>query len=868
MEQIKRKMPYALTGAMVMLLAVGILFWRYLTGKYVFIFPTMMNDGITQFYPGYLEAARNLQENGTADFYSFSDGFGAARMYTNPFQLLIILFGEQHVAYMMGIKTAFCIFLSGFIMGLFLRQAGFARSTCILGSLAYAFSMQVTGMGGWNTQGELGVIAAITLLVIEKIFHKEKWNRWIFLGAIDVWLIAACLNFYYELLYGTVTAAYVLVRMFYLRNDLRENLQDRWKSIAAAKRMLLIAAVIVAVIIGGAVFVKMMRGIVSGSRFQNNFQDWGNQWKNTCSMFNVKSIFTAYARTLSPNMMGIAMLEPYAGAPTGWYSEDGGAYVGLLPLIFTALLPKTDIPKKKKTVLSGLILLACLFTALPGFRLAVNGFANDTFKLSRLWICLTLCMCGCLVWESVMIRKYPIGFRFLFFSAVCMLLPVLTARALYPKLLRWEETAIVIIFSVIYLLILYAGAKKALSSRTYQYLLLGALGIELLAGNYRFINHQDALSAKQLQTGYYHDGTSEVLALLPEDSNTEGIPDYRVNKSYESVLCCDPLAQDYAGTTFYRGGSDHAQTTAFLQELGVPCKSNKVGYCTGTYGYPALSAVAGVRYGISEESTYMEQGFYFKQNMDNKTLYENRNRLPVAFGYTRVIAQEELERYTVRERHDLLLQACILDTETYQQIESSENGAASNMAAYQWNEAQPLREFTVQNYEIGTPIEFDTISGDEMAVVNLKNEQDICVDLYWSTTKGRWSEKDFRTVSIYGNNQNTFLEIDKQEEINGIICYLNDDAPSASIDQISVQVYNRAEYERFLTKRTQKLRESCIAGGIVMNQDGILFLSIPYDAPFAYYLNGKRCDTVRANYIFTGIPVQKGSYSLEIERKK
>lgn len=860
MERLKRKMPYALTAACIMCFAVCILCWRYLTGKYVFIFPTMINDGITQFYPGYLEAARNLSENGTVDFYSFSDGFGAARSYTNPFQLLIILFGEHHVAYMMGLKMALCIFLSGYIMGLFLKQAGFARSTCILGSLTYAFSMQVTGMGGWNVQGELGVIAAITLLVIEKILCKEKWYRQIIWGVIDVWLIVTCLGFYYELLYGAVTVAYVLVRMFYLR--------DGWKRVSSVKRMILLAAVIGAAVMGGVVLAKVLQGIVSGFRFQNNLADWGRQWKHTFSLFNLKSIFTAYARTLSPNMMGIAMLEPYAGAPMGWYSEDGGAYVGLLPLIFTAVLPKTDISKKKKTVLFGLLLLAFLFTTLPGVRLAVNGFANDTFKLSRLWICLTLCMCGCLVWESVIVRKYSVGFGTLLFSAAGIWIPVLAVRVMYPGLFKNAEMAVVIMFPVSYLLILYVGARKKFADRVYSYMLLSLLGIELLVSNYRFINNQDALSAAELQTGYYCDGTKEVLDLLPEDSDSAGIPKYRVNKSYESVLCCDPLAQDYYGTTFYRGGADHAQTTAFLQDLGVPSKCNKVGYCTGTYGYPALSAVTGVRYGISEESAYMEQGFYFDRNLGDKSLYKNRNGLPIAFGYTRAVTQAELEHYTVRERHELLLQACILDSETYTQLQKSGNIKEIDAAEYEWNEAQPLRELTVQNYEIGTPIVFDPVSADEMVVVDLKNKSDICVDLYWSTTEGRWSEKDFRTLSIYGQNQNTFLEIDHQEEINGIIFYLNDDTPAANIDQISIQVYNRAEYERFLTKKIRKLRETYTAGEVVMKEDGILFLSIPYDAPFTYYLNGQCCETVSANYIFTGIPMQKGTYNLEIKRKK
>ena len=37
---------------------VIILYWRYLTGEYLFLFPNVVNDGMTQFFPRYLKLAR------------------------------------------------------------------------------------------------------------------------------------------------------------------------------------------------------------------------------------------------------------------------------------------------------------------------------------------------------------------------------------------------------------------------------------------------------------------------------------------------------------------------------------------------------------------------------------------------------------------------------------------------------------------------------------------------------------------------------------------------------------------------------------------------------------------------------------------
>ena len=137
--------------------------------------------------------------------------------------------------------------------------------------------------------------------------------------------------------------------------------------------------------------------------------------------------------------------------------------------------------------------------------------------------------------------------------------------------------------------------------------------------------------------------------------------------------------------------------------------------------------------------------------------------------------------------------------------------------------------------------------------------------MYWSTTEGGRSDKDFRTISVYEENGNSFIEIDNQTELNGIIFYLYDDDVTDTIDKITVQVYNKEEYEHFLKEKTELLRKTCKEDQIKMERNGIIFISIPYNAPFDYYLNGHQCTPVRANFVFTGLPVEAGTYHLEIK---
>lgn len=328
----KQENKCLLITGIVTAVAIFVLFGRYLLNQYNFIFPTMVNDGITQFYPRYLEAARVFAEDAVFSYYSFANGFGGMQTMRNPFTMMIVLFGEEHVAYMIGIKYVLCVILSGTLFSLYLKEAKCGYSTCMLGGISYALSTQVIIGGCWQTQGELAVIAALTLLVIEKIYRGKKpvVGLLICLG-----LIYTCVDSYYFLLYGGLAVLYVLARFVYLNG--------KWERCKPRTKRIIVIAAGIGLLFAGFLFVSKFQGVFQSARFQDGLQDWGRQWKNTFSTENFHTIATAVFRTMSPNILGISMIENYQGAPFGWISEDPGFYVGLLPLLIL-----TNVSELKK----------------------------------------------------------------------------------------------------------------------------------------------------------------------------------------------------------------------------------------------------------------------------------------------------------------------------------------------------------------------------------------------------------------------------------------------------------------------------------------------------------------------------------------
>lgn len=854
------KVSYVVISAVVIFIATAALYWKYLLGLTIYIHPQMIADEINQFYPAQIDAARNFAKYGTTNFYSFSNGFGIYRNYMSPFFIILFLFGEESVPYMMGFKVALCVFLSGWLMGLFLREAGYKASTCFFGALGYAFSMQTVISGSYRYQGEMALIAALTLYAIEKCIHKKKSGA--VLLAFSVVLAYLSMNFYYYLIYGGAAAVYVVVRIFYINQG--------WARLSSKARILFGGVAGTSLFAGIAVIFPKMKGIFSSTRFQMGLQNWSEQWKNTFSSDNLQAILNFGYRTIAPNILGVWDMEQEYGHPFRDARDDSGFYVGLLTVLILSLLVKAR--GKKRVYRTSVVILTLLgvLVCFPGIRLLANGFSGTNFKLIRLLGTLVFVGVAAYVWNEFFGKNRKIEMVPVLLTdaliALAVLIPVCVNRkCLYP----WD------VVRVLLFLALYTGTFMLWNAGeqmrpVIKPLLLALFAVEVISFNYRFTNNEDALTREELESGYYNDGTIEVIDEIR--SLEKENPFYRVNKSYESLLYSDAEVQGYYGTAFYRGGADDKNMTDFVKNFAVPTKSNILALCTGSYGYPALSAGCGVRYGISDKA-YMEPGYQYVERIGEKNLYKNENALPPGYVYSNVISQEEMEHYTVKQRHDILLQACVLEQEVTENTKTILDGMSEFTPDF--NQAEVKREYHFIDYEMGTPLEFEPLTSDEMLVVNLKNKTPASIQLYWSSADGGWSDKDRRIVSIYDRNQETFAEIANQEEIYGVIFYCIEDVQT--IDEVSLYVYSEEEYNRFQKEKTDCLRENSMElyvtetgefqGKITAEDSGILYLSIPYDAPYEYYLNGEQCDTLRANYIFTGIIIEAGEYQLEMRER-
>lgn len=162
----------------------------------------------------------------------------------------------------------------------------------------------------------------------------------------------------------------------------------------------------------------------------------------------------------------------------------------------------------------------------------------------------------------------------------------------------------------------------------------------------------------------------------------------------------------------------------------------------------------------------------------------------------------------------------------------------------------------------------DSITENLIICFDLISEENSYCQLFWRKKGVSFSAENVKTVhykkgankikfELARNSQNIALRIDPIASKSDV--YISD-------FRVIAKEPNSAQEELVEdTLAIYKNEEDEIKGLITVNEDKILFLSIPYDEGWNVKLNGKKCDVLVANYGFIGIPLKKGKYLVELD---
>ena len=826
-------------------IAMMILFHNYIFGDRYFLFPNVVTDGVVQFYPDYVQKA----SKGIGSFFSFSYAWGSNFKVSNPFELLITSFGGAHVAYMIGIAMVLKCMLAGIFFYGFLKEKGMTRVTSTVFALSYAFSVQVIGAGCWKSQAELAIIVAIFLWAIE----RGKKKRGIVLFALGILLTILCLGLYFKLMLIAFLVLYLVAELY------QSNINVKRKLTAKQKRIIILGCALCMLVVMGVLWYKL-QDVFQSYRFQAGVESLGQEWKKTFSYKNIQIIGTEIIRTFAHNVMGIPGANEYYGSDTGWYIGDGTYYCGILTVLLIPQIFHRDT-KKRNLVVAVELGISSIIMLCPVFRLVLNGFSNDIYKLSRVWVILIMLITAAIALDEMITGKKQLAGKRLIMTWGITLAIVLVMCLKLQKHMYYYDVCIYLIVSALEVLLLWIYGKKGEKSTKFIRSGMVVLVVfEVLSLNYKFINNSDAVTKEAWITGYYNDGTKEILEQSQKDMLFE-----RVDKTYQSVQLNDSAVQGYYGTAYYVGGVGKSSFTDFALSTSIPTLKGIPGWCLGTTGNIYLESLFSVNKIVANSDNCASYGFQLENNNNDKYLYKNRNVLPLGFCYDKAISQSAFEEIDASDRAESLLEYAVVE-------DGSDIFKDFQTEPKEKRKSEPVYTDEIASYGIGTNIGLPVeVTENETVVVEIEDSQEVSAQVAWTTEEGKFG---YQYASCYEQNGKTKVEFSGQNGIRNIVIYSNSGESDLHLDKVRISVYQSEEYYKEFEKniaerksnvlQLEQCTEEYICGTIQVEKEQLLFFTIPYGAKFKYYIDGEEVKKEKVDMAFTGIYLPKGTHKVEI----
>lgn len=295
---------------------------------------------------------------------------------------------------------------------------------------------------------------------------------------------------------------------------------------------------------------------------------------------------------------------------------------------------------------------------------------------------------------------------------------------------------------------------------------------------------------------------------------------------------------------------------------------------------PVFRRLMGVKYLISEEDV---QGYEPYQTVDGVNIYRCQNVLPIAYATDSIMSQREHEKLKFPYNQLALLSYAVTEGDG----EGAAEGVSAQSAGTRLGDGVQQFEFEIPELKDGENTIEKTQSGYHICLkenkkikirlpgdgdtlflrFGIKNNhpsRDVSVRL--ESEKNKLTSKNH-----YYYNENTIftyaiaLEAGQREarmsfgkgdyDIEDPVCF------SCNIEEVSDRErLCRAEFYAD-KKRTSGNR---IAGNIEVPGDGYFITSIPYDAGFEVFVDGKSIACEKVNTAFLGFQIEKGNHEVEL----
>ena len=742
-----------------------------------------------------------------------------------PFDIAAVVFGFQILPYSVGYEEFKWIILSA-VMLFFYFDTFKANVVISFVSAAFiAFSGYSIVGSTWYHGGLFNL--AFLLFAFEQFFQKK---RWYFLPY--AFFLIGGYAYYFN---GLFLAIYALVRWFMVYD-----IRIEWKGFAKYAASLL-GTVLIGLFLSSSSLSKTYDKIVSSPRGEQMFNE-KPKLKSTASykdqlldtgIFELEDgihYSSALYRSFGSDLIGTGSQF------RGWqnYLESPLFYCGLLVLL---LLPHFFYlySGRIRWAVGALLFMWLALVTFPYLRYAFYYFVGDYYKhaLNR-FIPISLVFTSFLV-----LKKLFEGERLklsVVIGTALVYLFLLYGTFLEDKTIIQEEVltrtqVFILLYSV---LLLLSGQVKFKSLSLVGLVLISF--VELGLSSHYSLNERPALSNYYFENKKgYNDYTVEAIQYI--DSLNSKNSFYRIEKNYSSspsihASMNDSRAQHYYGSQSYRS-MNQVYYIRFLQEMEIIPLDNETAtrWAPGIKYHPLLHGIFSMKY------TMMSQRFQITPNTLQPLQQAGvPNRAIQALwseGQTKVMDEEDfglwmagkLRQKDIKNFSNAIYQNAIISRPNYSQFGYDQLRQIEDVAIFENRYFVPFG-FVYNNYIAKE--DFDGLNSNQKQF--MLNKAVVLEDHPIDLNIGVFELDSLEDNYTWNDHEKNTLELS-----------------SRTVQWVEMEKHHNE-----------------MSGTISLREDGMLFLSIPFDDEWKILVDGESVLPHLVNIGFIGVPLASGEHQIEL----
>lgn len=866
----QRKYCYGVYTLMFLLMCI-VAFLPFFTEGKSFVWGAGVEDGLSQHFSAlayYGEALREFFRNLLAGhpklvMWDMSLGYGADILSTlnyyaigDPLNLLYGFVSPKNTETMYNFMIVLRMYLAGITFIMYARKMKKRSYGTVIGALVYVFSGFCFRLGLRHPFFINPMIYfPLLCLGIEKIYQRER--PYVFIFAVCV---SAMSNYYFLYMLTIFAVIYAWIRFYKYSEE--NKIKTFFLTILKFGMYYTLGIAMAAVILLPSVI-----GFLGNGRYGN-----GADWKSLI---------------VYPGKYYLLFIENFIG-----YGNMGSnTNAGYLPIVGIVVLFTLFSQRMKHKKYRAAFIASIIALILPIFGYAFNGFsyANNrwAFALSFIVALLTAEMYPRLFVMSKR-QQIGIGAGIIIYTVFCIIVNASGEEILKNKGIM-AACGLIAVFYILLLIFQRLGydTQKRIVRVSMAILLLISVGVH---GYYRFDPKEYAYTQEFMDQGQAYRTLKEDNIRMLSKANDPSV--YRVH------------AEGYRYKNY--GLINHLNTISGYYSITAKCVTDTIkGYDTLGMQYAdkykgvdqrlGLLSLAGVKYITVAHNSQVAKdvsskgdvpyGVEKKSKKRNITLYKNKYALPFAYAYDSYMTEQQYEQLNGIGKEQAMLAQIILNQHpTDKEIQHNEQRNDPDIQTISLPETRISSPKGKKYADITVPVEKDKetyLYFKNLVYHGKKNGDDNFILTGRKGTKGILVTQNDVQQKIhiqstfnpyYFGRKDYIVKINHQTSKAKEKVRLNFLSPGEyEFDDISlITVPKKDVLARLKERKENSMKQIQYEGnhfrGVYhAKKDQILCVTIPYSKGWKATVNGNRTKIYKANGMFMGIIMKKGTQSVKLD---